>query len=124
VSDLPVRLFPGGGCGKLPPYAAGLTVAAVPAQRGWKVRVHEQGEGLREIGAGIYLFETAPTRFAAHATSPRPAVQGMIATGLEGDLAVYRDDPLATPAEELTRLEADPPVVAGRIVHRVPGAPA
>jgi len=38
---------------------AGLTAAAVLAQRGWKVRVHEQGEGLREIGAGIYLFENA-----------------------------------------------------------------
>ena len=38
---------------------AGLTVAAVLAQRGWRVRVHEQGPELREIGAGIYLFENA-----------------------------------------------------------------
>src|SRR5581483_4372816 len=38
---------------------AGLTVAAVLAQRGWKVRVHEQAGELREIGAGIYLFENA-----------------------------------------------------------------
>ncbi len=32
---------------------AGLTAAAVLAQRGWKVRVHEQADELREIGAGI-----------------------------------------------------------------------
>ena len=38
---------------------AGLTVAAVLAQRGWKVRVHERAPELREIGAGIYLFENA-----------------------------------------------------------------
>ena len=38
---------------------AGLTAAAVLAQRGWKVRVHEQAPELREIGAGIYLFENA-----------------------------------------------------------------
>ena len=38
---------------------AGLTAAAVLAQRGWSVRVHEQSPELREIGAGIYLFENA-----------------------------------------------------------------
>jgi 2-polyprenyl-6-methoxyphenol hydroxylase-like FAD-dependent oxidoreductase len=38
---------------------AGLTAAAVLAQRGWRVRVHEQAPELREIGAGIYLFENA-----------------------------------------------------------------
>ncbi|MDO8307479.1 MAG: NAD(P)/FAD-dependent oxidoreductase [Actinomycetota bacterium] len=38
---------------------AGLTVASVLAQRGWSVRVHERGEDLREIGAGIYLWENA-----------------------------------------------------------------
>jgi predicted amidohydrolase YtcJ len=65
----------------------------------------------------------APTRFAARATFAE-AAQGMIAAGLEADLAVYRDDPLATPADELTRLEADLVVVAGRVVHRGPGAPA
>lgn len=38
---------------------AGLTAAAVLARRGWSVRVHEQALELREIGAGIYLFENA-----------------------------------------------------------------
>jgi 2-polyprenyl-6-methoxyphenol hydroxylase-like FAD-dependent oxidoreductase len=38
---------------------AGLTAAAVLAQRGWKVRVHEKGPELREIGAGIFLWENA-----------------------------------------------------------------
>lgn len=38
---------------------AGLTVAAALAGRGWSVRVHEKGRELREIGAGIYLWENA-----------------------------------------------------------------
>jgi 2-polyprenyl-6-methoxyphenol hydroxylase-like FAD-dependent oxidoreductase len=38
---------------------AGLAVAAALAQRGWHVRVHEKGHELREIGAGIYLFQNA-----------------------------------------------------------------
>ena len=36
---------------------AGLAVATSMAQRGWKVRVHESSKELREIGAGIYLWE-------------------------------------------------------------------
>jgi len=38
---------------------AGLATAAALAQRGWSVRLHEQGPELREIGAGIYLFDNA-----------------------------------------------------------------
>jgi 2-polyprenyl-6-methoxyphenol hydroxylase-like FAD-dependent oxidoreductase len=38
---------------------AGLTAAAALAQRGWSVRVHERGRELREIGAGIFLWENA-----------------------------------------------------------------
>jgi len=38
---------------------AGLAVAAALAQHGWRVRVHEKGPELREIGAGIYLFQNA-----------------------------------------------------------------
>lgn len=38
---------------------AGLTAAAALASRGWSVRVHEKGRELREIGAGIYLWENA-----------------------------------------------------------------
>ncbi|MEA2400167.1 MAG: hypothetical protein QOK00_570 [Thermoleophilaceae bacterium] len=47
-----------------PPHAeiagagiAGLTTAAVLGQRGWTVRVHERGSELREIGAGIGVFQ-------------------------------------------------------------------
>ncbi|MEA2333040.1 MAG: hypothetical protein QOH58_3178 [Thermoleophilaceae bacterium] len=47
-----------------PPHAeiagagiAGLTTAAVLGQRGWTVRVHERGPDLREIGAGIGVFQ-------------------------------------------------------------------
>ena len=38
---------------------AGLTLATALARRGWSVRVHERGAELREIGAGIYLWENA-----------------------------------------------------------------
>jgi 2-polyprenyl-6-methoxyphenol hydroxylase-like FAD-dependent oxidoreductase len=36
---------------------AGLTTAVVLAQRGWTVRMHEKGPQLREIGAGIFMWE-------------------------------------------------------------------
>jgi 2-polyprenyl-6-methoxyphenol hydroxylase-like FAD-dependent oxidoreductase len=36
---------------------AGVTAAALLAQRGWSVRVHERGSELREIGAGIFMWE-------------------------------------------------------------------
>lgn len=38
---------------------AGLTAAAALARAGWSVRVHERGEELREIGAGIFMWENA-----------------------------------------------------------------
>ncbi|WP_110648578.1 FAD-dependent monooxygenase [Salinicola peritrichatus] len=38
---------------------AGLAAAAALAQQGWSVRVHEKGKELREIGAGLYLWENA-----------------------------------------------------------------
>ena len=38
---------------------SGLTVATALALRGWSVRVHERSTVLREIGAGIYLWENA-----------------------------------------------------------------
>jgi 2-polyprenyl-6-methoxyphenol hydroxylase-like FAD-dependent oxidoreductase len=42
----------GGGLG-------GLCAASILARRGWTVRVHERAEQLREIGAGIFLWENA-----------------------------------------------------------------
>jgi 2-polyprenyl-6-methoxyphenol hydroxylase-like FAD-dependent oxidoreductase len=38
---------------------AGLTLASALVQRGWSVRVHERNDELREIGAGIFLWENA-----------------------------------------------------------------
>lgn len=38
---------------------AGLTAAAALARSGWEVRVHERGDELREIGAGIFMWENA-----------------------------------------------------------------
>ncbi len=35
----------------------GVTTAALLAQRGWSVRVHERAGELREIGAGIFMWE-------------------------------------------------------------------
>ena len=34
---------------------AGLMIATLLAQRGWKVTIHERSEAVREIGAGIFL---------------------------------------------------------------------
>jgi len=36
---------------------AGLAAAAALARSGWSVRVHERGDQLREIGAGIFMWE-------------------------------------------------------------------
>lgn len=38
---------------------AGLMAAAVLGNRGWTVRVHERAPELREIGAGIFIWENA-----------------------------------------------------------------
>jgi 2-polyprenyl-6-methoxyphenol hydroxylase-like FAD-dependent oxidoreductase len=50
--DRPVAEIAGAGI-------AGLAAAAALAQSGWRVRVHERGKELREIGAGIYLWQNA-----------------------------------------------------------------
>lgn len=50
--DRPVAEIAGAGL-------AGLAAAAALSQRGWRVRVHERGKELREIGAGIYLWQNA-----------------------------------------------------------------
>ena len=39
----------GGGIG-------GLATATLLARDGWRVRVHERGDQIREIGAGIYII--------------------------------------------------------------------
>src|SRR5882724_12326270 len=38
---------------------AGLTAATALARTGWTVRVHERDGDLREIGAGIFMWENA-----------------------------------------------------------------
>ena len=57
-----------------------------------------------------------PTRFAAHATFA-DGLQGVLAPGAFGDVAVYRADPLTAPIHDLIALEADLTVVGGRVVH-------
>ncbi len=68
---------------------AGLTVAAVLAQRGWRVRVHEQASELREIGAGIYLFENALR--VLEAIGAYDDVAGRAELILDGDVRDHRD---------------------------------
>jgi len=36
---------------------SGLTMAIALKQRGWSVRVHEESESLRELGAGLFIWE-------------------------------------------------------------------
>ena len=38
---------------------SGLTAGVLLARRGWEVHVHERAESLREIGAGIFVWENA-----------------------------------------------------------------
>jgi 2-polyprenyl-6-methoxyphenol hydroxylase-like FAD-dependent oxidoreductase len=68
---------------------AGLTVAAVLAQRGWRVRVHEQASELREIGAGIYLFENALR--VLEAIDAYEDVAGRAELILDGDVRDHRN---------------------------------
>jgi len=87
-------------------------------------RLTGDGRSVPPAAEALTLEEAvlAPTRFAATATFTE-AAQGAIGRGLEGDLDVFGADPLATPAGELTGLEADLTVVSGRIVHRGRNAP-
>src|SRR5204862_667608 len=44
---------------------AGLTTGLAFARKGWRVRVHEQDEDLRILGAGIYIWENGLRVLAA-----------------------------------------------------------
>jgi 2-polyprenyl-6-methoxyphenol hydroxylase-like FAD-dependent oxidoreductase len=55
---------------------AGLTMATALARRGWSVRVHERSPELREIGAGIYLWENALRALEAVGAYDAVAAQG------------------------------------------------
>jgi 2-polyprenyl-6-methoxyphenol hydroxylase-like FAD-dependent oxidoreductase len=45
---------------------AGLSLAWALARHGWRVRVHERGEEIREIGAGIFLMSNSLSIFERH----------------------------------------------------------
>ena len=56
---------------------AGLAAAVALAQNGWRVRVHERAAQLREIGAGIYLFENALNALRAFGVYDQVAACGV-----------------------------------------------
>jgi 2-polyprenyl-6-methoxyphenol hydroxylase-like FAD-dependent oxidoreductase len=61
---------------------AGLATAAVLAQRGWRVRVHERSPELRELGAAIYLKENSLRVLDAIGVLGRLATNGEVLTEL------------------------------------------
>lgn len=81
----------------------------------------------RRSGAGTLIapeeaLDTASalrtyTEFAARAGFNERRL-GQLAVGMDGDCAVYAEDPRTLPPEQLERLEADLTVVAGEIVWR------
>jgi len=50
---------------------AGLTTGLAFAQKGWRVRVHEQDSALRVLGAGIYIWENGLRVLDALGVLPR-----------------------------------------------------
>jgi 2-polyprenyl-6-methoxyphenol hydroxylase-like FAD-dependent oxidoreductase len=80
---------------------AGLAAAVALAQNGWRVRVHERAAQLREIGAGIYLFENALNALRAFGVYDKVAACGVRSEqprlllesgpGLQADLVVAAD---------------------------------
>src|SRR5271170_4224687 len=50
---------------------AGLTTGLAFAQKGWRVRVHEQDSALRILGAGIYIWENGLRVLDALGVLPR-----------------------------------------------------
>lgn len=59
---------------------AGLVAAATLAQQGWRVRVHEKGKQLREIGAGIYLWENVLNALKEIGCYDKVAASGVAST--------------------------------------------
>ena len=56
---------------------AGLTTGLAFAQKGWRVRVHEQDNALRILGAGIYIWENGLRVLDALGVLPR-VIAGVI----------------------------------------------
>lgn len=55
---------------------AGLALAAMLAERGWSVRVHERSDALREIGAGIFMHNNGLLVLEGMGLMPVLAKQG------------------------------------------------
>src|SRR5262245_53508591 len=62
---------------------AGLTTGLAFAQKGWRVRVHEQDHALRILGAGIYIWENGLRVLDA---------LGVLSHATVGVIPVYRHD--------------------------------
>lgn len=55
---------------------AGLTMATALAQRGWSVRLHEQGDQVRDFGAGILMWRNAMLQLDVIGVGDRIREQG------------------------------------------------
>lgn len=73
----------------------GLTAAAALGQQGWSVRVHERGDELREIGAGIFLWQNAQRALKGIGAFDEVVRRSQIADAWE-----LRDDRLRTVQQE------------------------
>ena len=84
---------------------AGLAAAAALAQRGWSVRVYEKGKDLREIGAGLYLYENALNALRELEVFDQIAASGVKMT-VPRNLRDHRNRPikLQRPTDQLPEL--------------------
>jgi len=65
---------------------AGLALGTLLARQGWTVQIHERNEGIREVGAGIYLRNN-PLRVLEHLGID----EGLLARSLRLRLSEWRD---------------------------------
>ena len=80
---------------------AGLAAAAALAQRGWEVHVHEKSRELREIGAGLYLYENALNALRALGVYDKVAESGVEMT-VPRALRDHKNNPLDIRRDEDT----------------------
>jgi 2-polyprenyl-6-methoxyphenol hydroxylase-like FAD-dependent oxidoreductase len=89
---------------------AGLSAATALARHGWQVRLHERGRELREIGAGIFLWENALRGLAAIGALADATARG----GKLADLVVLDRDPRTSAVDDLPAIGVHSVYLGGR----------